>query len=234
MTLLLIALGLLPSFAWLIFYLREDLHPEPKRLILLTFIVGGLFAFIALIFQNIFSCLYVSALGLRCSRELTSGLITTVPAFIVTFASFEEVVKFAAAYIVVRRSRFFDEPVDAMIYTTTAALGFAAVENLGAVFQASSTAFIGGVLTLIILRLVGATLLHTISSATAGYYWSLSIREFGAKKFIFWGLIIATTLHALFNYLILKFGRVTYAIVFLIIAAFFVLNDFEKLKRRKL
>jgi len=46
------------------------------------------------------------------------------------------------------------------------------------------------------------------------------------------GFLIATVLHATFNYLILNLGDIAYTVVFLLIVGFFVLNDFEKLKVR--
>ena len=46
-----IILGLLPSFAWLNFFLKEDTHPEPKKLILQTFLLGAFLTVPALIIQ---------------------------------------------------------------------------------------------------------------------------------------------------------------------------------------
>ena len=48
MNLLIIILGLLPGFAWLLFYLKEDLHPEPKKMLAKVFLVGALSAIAAL------------------------------------------------------------------------------------------------------------------------------------------------------------------------------------------
>jgi RsiW-degrading membrane proteinase PrsW (M82 family) len=81
---------------------------------------------------------------------------------------------------------------------------------------------------------VGATLLHTLTSAVAGYYWAVSIRDFRATRFIFIGLLVATGLHAFFNYLIITWGNPLYTLVFVCFIAFFVLNDFEKLKPKVL
>jgi len=44
-------------------------------------------------------------------------------------------------------------------------------------------------------------------------------------------LLIATVLHAIFNYLIIKTGPATLAIVYVVFAALFLLGDFEKLKK---
>ena len=46
------------------------------------------------------------------------------------------------------------------------------------------------------------------------------------------GFLYAAVLHAVFNYLILNFGNITYTVVLLLIIGFFVLNDFDKLKMR--
>lgn len=223
MQLIAIILGLLPGFAWLFFYLQEDLHPEPKKLVALTFIAGAAFAFLALlaevflnqIIQNLgvakFSILYLLILGFT-----------------------EEALKFLAAKLVIGKSAALDEPVDAMIYVIVAALGFATVENLGALSLGApgQLALISDIFATASLRFVGATLLHSLTSAVLGYYWAMSIREFGARKPLAFGLILAAALHATFNYLIVIMGNAVYALMFIAIIGFFVLNDFEKLKRK--
>ncbi|MEK7077450.1 MAG: PrsW family glutamic-type intramembrane protease [Patescibacteria group bacterium] len=237
-----VLLGLLPSFAWLIFYLKEDSHPEPKRLIALTFLAGGLFAFFAFFAQLFLVRLLCGTSGLESSRpfECLSAadgrlpFFLTFPIFLAAFALLEEVVKFAAAYFSVHRSKAFNEPVDAMVYMVVAALGFAAVENLGIVNFGALPAGTPWSETFqtISMRFIGATLLHALSSAIVGYYWAASIRDFGLKRPLLWGLFLATALHAMFNYLILTYETATYTVVLLVVIGFFVLNDFEKLNRR--
>ncbi len=229
---LVIFLGFLPSFAWLFFYLKEeDYHPEPKQLILLTFVMGMLFALLALSVELGVACFHLSLRGNSCDDLHTATLTASLP-FILLFAFVEEIAKFGAAFFSVHKNPAFDEPVDAMIYTTVAALGFAAVENLGVLHQPDNSVFLGNVFAITSLRFVGATLLHTLASAFLGYYWAMSIREFGAARFIVIGLLMATGLHAIFNYLIITNSSLAYSLIFLIIAGFFLLNDFEKLKAR--
>ncbi|MEE8131505.1 MAG: PrsW family glutamic-type intramembrane protease [Candidatus Paceibacterota bacterium] len=212
MEFLIILLGLLPGFAWLIFFLKEDVHPEPKRMIAKVFFVGAIFTFIALGFEAIFQD-FARNLNIKDTSIFSFFGLSVI----------EEVFKFLAAYLVVRKSRFFDEPIDAMIYMIVAALGFSTVENLAVVFNIVSDA--GGVINIMILRFVGATLLHALVSGVVGFYW--------ARKKILKGLAIAAILHTVFNYLILIFSEaVIYPSVFLIIIAFFVFYDFERLKAR--
>jgi RsiW-degrading membrane proteinase PrsW (M82 family) len=217
-----IILGLLPGFAWLFFYLEEDVHPEPKRLIALTFVVGAAAAFLALAVEIFFNTAIrsISAEKLTFSYLLVLGLI-------------EEFIKFGAAYITVHKNPAFDEPVDAMIYMVVASLGFATVENLGAInSNPAQTALLGTVFATTSFRFIGATLLHSLTSALLGYYWAIGIRKMNAAKYIVIGLAVATVLHGIFNYLIMNYGNALYSVVFLLVVGFFVLADFEQLKRR--
>lgn len=216
---------MLPGLIWLAFYLREDLmHPEPRKLILYTFLGGGLVT------------VFVLQAQIFINRWLISAGYT--PYGFVSFlflGGIEEIFKFLAVYFIVSRRKEFDEPIDAMIYMIVAALGFATVENVASVLQANSFSFTApGPFETTILRFVGATLLHSLASGLVGYYWGKAIAkkgEFG--KLISKGLVLATLLHAIFNYLIIKSEPVALPLVFLMFVALFILNDFEKLKEQK-
>lgn len=227
-----IALAFLPSFAWLFFYLREESHPEPKPLIAMTFVMGFIFAFLALIVQLFMNCGVAG--GFRSCESSLNSAVRLTPILVIIFAFVEELFKFLAAYLVVHKNPAFNEPVDAMIYMVVAALGFGALENFGVLSSGSSnqTSLLTDIFHLTSLRFVGATLLHSLTSAVAGYYWALEIREFFRTRLIAWGILIATFLHVIFNYLIISYGNLIYAVAFLMIVAFFVIVDFEKLRSR--
>lgn len=234
-------LGLLPGFAWLVFYLSEDPHPEPKRLIVFTFVVGIAFGFFTIIIEQFFNGA-MSAAGIA---ELSVGSLLGL-------ALIEECMKFAAAFFAVGKSPELDEPIDAMIYTIVAALGFATLENIGALTNAAAaaastlaahsvsavspaiilTTLVASVFETASLRFVGATLLHSLASAIVGYHWALGIKHQRVWEYLPSGIIAATLLHATFNWLILNYADVGYAVLFLLIVGFFVLNDFEKLKAK--
>jgi len=228
-TFVVILLGLLPGFIWLLFYLHEDLHPEPKRLVALVFFAGIISAFAALFFERILNGV-VSASILTLASPITFGMLL----YLFALAAIEEAVKFGAAWFSVHKNAAFDEPVDAMFYMAVAALGFATVENLGALNLAAAggTPFLGGALATISTRFVGATLLHTLASGFVGYYWALGIREFKRSAFIPVGLALATLVHGIFNYLVIDYGNLIYMVAFIGIVGFFVISDFERLKRR--
>ncbi|MDO8601774.1 MAG: PrsW family intramembrane metalloprotease [bacterium] len=222
----LIGLGLAPSIIWLIFYLQEDRrHPEPIRLIFYAFLVGGIVTFFVLVMQIVLR----QYLG-------TIGISPRNPIELFLFSGIEEVMKFAAVYIFISRRRDFNEPMDAMVYMITVALGFAAVENIASLGQ-HQTSLITGIsglasIEVLALRFFGATLLHSLTAAVVGYHWGHALargKDIGLG--ITLGLGIAILLHAAFNYLILIEGPITWALSFVIFIGFFVIGDFERLKR---
>lgn len=219
--LILIAVAIFPALVWLVFFLREDIHPEPRKLITHTFMIGAFATAPALLLQ----------IGLKNIVDPSHVIV-----MLVGLALIEEVWKFLAAYYAINKSPFFDEPIDAMIYMVVAAAGFATVENvliaLGSVGTAHAPLLIDAT-NILLLRFVGATLLHILASATVGYYWARGRQKKLGGGLILQGLIIATIIHFAFNYLIATFQdtNLIYASIIPIVAAFFVLNDFEALKK---
>ena len=174
MIVLLLILGLLPGFAWLIFYVKEEeTHPEPKRLIILAFAAGIVFGLIAVVFGKRSSRTRRSVSASARSRSRRSSCSR----------SSKKPMKFAAAYLAIGKSRIARNPVDLMIYLIIAALGFATLENVGALAtfwlnaqtNGTSGAFAASFAEALSLRFVGATLLHSLTSGIVGYHWALGI-----------------------------------------------------------
>src|SRR3989344_3257640 len=160
--LILVTLGILPSLIWLFVYLRKDCHPEPKYLVIKTFLMGIIISPAAIQFQLLFVQL---AAKVTQSSPQTSGA-----GFFLWAAFVEELLKLMAVQWIVLKSPEFDEPVDAMVYMITAGLGFAAMENILALFRSVHEGFqIYDTLRMWTLRFVGATLLHTLAAALVGY-----------------------------------------------------------------
>ena len=210
-----IALGLSPGIVWLFFFLQEDRQrPEPKSLIFYTFVLGGAITFFVLQVQIVLNN-WLTGIGIVQWSSLS----------VFWLAATEEVAKFLIVYFAVRKMRAFDEAIDPMIYMIIAALGFASVENIASALKAVNN------FELITLRFVGATLLHSLSSGLVGYWWSLSIyHKRHHLSDIMIGLFCAIIFHSVFNFFVIKWGPGIYVTLLLIFIAFFVLNDFEKLK----
>lgn len=228
---LLVTAGLAPSLIWLSFYLRRDCHPEPKYLIIKAFLMGVIISPLAVAFQWSFS-------------ELKNILPYEIfnqndPIFFAWSALVEEFLKFFAVYLVVIRSPEFDEPVDGMIYMISAALGFAAIENILTMFNLVPEGIDIAFKTLA-LRFVGATLLHALASGLIGYFLAMAwfFREH-KKKLIAFGIILATLFHMAFNMLISSAQTsanptigLVYTTFLLITLAFLVSILFDKIKER--
>jgi len=229
----LVVLGFVPSIIWLVFYLRKDCHPEPKYLIIKTFLMGIIISPAAIQFQ----LLFVTLLAYFTHSKAQAG----GPGFFLWAAFVEEVVKFLAVQWIVLRSPEFDEPVDAMVYMITAALGFAAMENILALFRSvHDGAALYDTLRMWTLRFVGATLLHTLASGLLGYFLAMSW-FFGPhrKKLLMVGIIIATLFHFTFNILLTVNVQnssdprpLWYTTGLLLFMAFLVSVLFDKIKER--
>lgn len=188
-------LASLPSLIWLAYYLRKDKHPEPNRMILKIFFLGALMVPVAGLLEHGFS------LGL--GRIPFLGKLTVL---IIGFALIEEALKWIVVKFGILKNSAFDEPVDAMIYLIIAALGFAAAENIYLLIQAFPiTMPIGSVLEFIVARFLGATFLHALASGIFGYFLAASLLiKSGIRKILIWGgLLGATILHSVFNYIII-------------------------------
>ncbi len=210
--------GILPALVWLTFWLWEDKkHPEPKGLILKTFLLGAL------------SVLLVIPLQKGVEEMFPHLLLLSV----FLWALIEEVFKFLAGYWGGLRSLEDNEPVDPIIYMVTSALGFVAFENtlfiLGPIMgQDVTQSIITGN-----LRFMGASLLHVVSSGFVGALISLNFyNPSKRKRFILIGLAIATAFHFLFNFLILKWetGGMALAFIMVWIGVVALLWTFERIK----
>jgi len=202
-------LGFFLSAIWLVFFLLEDKQkPEPKIAITKTFILGMASALVAAGISKAF--LYIApALGVLDYSVMSIGV----------HALIEELVKFLAVFIFISQTRHFDEPIDRIIYMITAALGFAVVENFFFIMGAASLAEI---IKISVLRFIGATLMHSLSSGILGSMW--------AKGRLLLGIALATIIHIIFNLLILDFGPKFYPTVFLVFVAFVLFYEFDRIK----
>jgi RsiW-degrading membrane proteinase PrsW (M82 family) len=219
-------LAILPSFIWLLFFLRKDVHPESNRMVLKIFFYGMLSALPAILLEMGFSE-GLEKLNFSYSWFLFLNVFIGV-------AFFEEFLKYLVVRGKVFKSPEFDEPPDIMLYMIIAALGFAAFENILILFS-SSSAF--EAISTTIFRFLGATFLHALCSGTLGYFIALS---FYNKKmrwpFLVSGLIMAVSLHGLYNFSIIEIeDNLKFLIPALILfgLAIFTAIGFKRLKKIK-
>ena len=187
-----LASGIIPSLVWLFFWTREDEHqPEPRSLLAACFICGMLAVLIAIPLEK-----YVA--GLVSSQVYQYSM----------WAVIEEVLKFVVVVAVALQTKWNDEPIDAMVYIISVALGFAALENTLFILGALSN---GNLLSGIVtgsLRFFGATLVHVVSSAAIGFGLGLTFYRGYVSKAValFIGLAAAVGIHLAFNLAIVGSG----------------------------
>lgn len=197
---IIIILGILPSFIWLLFFLRHDVHPEPKSMILKVFFAGAVIAPIAALAGTGFQELLL---------DLNFSSSSTVFFLIYIFLGvgvIEEVLKYSVVRLLVLSHHEFDEPVDAMLYMIISGLGFAALENI--LIFLSQTILgrnFGDTLSLLIYRFLTATFLHALCSALIGYFLALSICETRHQfKLVSTGLFFGALFHGLYDLAVIK------------------------------
>ncbi|MEX0932319.1 MAG: PrsW family glutamic-type intramembrane protease [Parcubacteria group bacterium] len=212
--------GVLPALLWLAFWLHEDKkRPEPRGLLIRTFILGMCSVVLVLPFQKLVQTSFPEALVL---------------AFLF-WAILEEGFKYIAAWIGGLRTRDDDEPIDNVIYLITAALGFTALEN--ALFIANPLLeldFLGGLITGN-MRFIGASVLHVVASGIVGVALALSFYKKKSVRLL-WalgGLILAILYHLAFN-LIINFhpeGSTSLALILAWVGAVGLMLAFERVKK---
>jgi len=229
-TIIAFTFAFLPSLTWLLFYLREDPHPEPPRWLWLAFVVGIGAAPVSFYLEK--WLLKLSSLALQMPEiSISEGILF----MLFGVALIEELVKFIGARLLLARNPVFDEPVDAMIYMVTIALGFAALENILVLNNAAHHMSLSRMAQTLTLRFIGANFLHTLASGLIGYYWARGIVEGNVGRRLLVGIPLAVALHAAFNILIIKLGPLYFLAtsVLLFIAGLAVLRNFEVLKQLK-
>jgi RsiW-degrading membrane proteinase PrsW (M82 family) len=221
-------LAFLPPVFWLLFYLREDRHPEPKHLLLMAFLGGMASAAFAVVVE-------ILALGKNGALALDNAAFPGAFVVFLIIGLIEEYVKYLPVKLLIEKRVAFDEPVDAMIYMMTSALGFAALENALFLLPVLRHNVSLG-LEIATNRFLGANLLHALSSGIVGFFLARAWFHPHRRHFVALGIIIATLLHTLFNTLILVKDGIAqgtwYLILLLCMMAVMVFIDFERLKKK--
>ena len=221
--------GILPIALWLIFFLRQDIKkPEPLRWIGMLFLLGMAITPFVWFLENYFIDLL--------QIDINVVLPFFVSAFIyLVIAGIEELAKFFSAALFLRKNKYFDEAIDAMIYLIVLGLGFGVVENILISYQEiSSGGHFLSTFQITTLRFIGANLLHALSCGLIGFFWALKLVT-GKKRYLGIGLTLGILLHWVFNIAIINLGGDAVFLVSLILflAGIVVLWAFDILKQIK-
>jgi RsiW-degrading membrane proteinase PrsW (M82 family) len=192
-----IILAIVPALLFVWYYYKQDKQkPEPKGLIIKTFILGVIITLPVIIVE-----LIVNAF---------EGFFGWLPLLYPLFRAFvvaalcEEVFKLLIVKIYVYNKFDFDEMMDGIVYTIVASLGFACMENILYVMD-------GGI-PVAILRAFTAVPMHALASGMMGYY--IGKAKFASTKheersLIYRGLWIAILIHGFYDFFLFSMPVLT-------------------------
>lgn len=190
MVVIALAGSFIPSVFWLLFWSRRDRFcPEPRLHLFSAFIFGGLAALFTLPTQSLVATVF----GVGSALAM------------ILFVSIEEYAKYLGAWFSsIQGNPYYNERIDPIIYLSTTALGFAALENVLYFLQYLNSFNLdiatveGG------KRIIGATILHMVTTGIVGVCMSIVFFKSKIAKIIGlgFGLLLAIGVHLAFNYLV--------------------------------
>lgn len=191
--------GIVPTFVWLIFWLRQFKdHPEPRGMIFLSFLIGIACVPIVIPLQH-----------------LAHDYYGTWEWFVFIAAGLEEIIKYGLLRLIVVRPSYIDDPVDYALYLIPGALGFAALENTLYLLTALTEKGGGQILALITgnFRFLGSTVVHAVCAALLALWLGMAYEKgenYRPKPHLLLaGLASAIALHGAFNYFIISENKLT-------------------------
>lgn len=201
----LLVFALVPSLIWLLYFLREDENPEPKKVLFFAFLGGGVATAVSYFAQ------------VEAMTSFTFFLSLTIPVLLI-FAFVEEFFKYLAFLLTAKRTNEVDEPVDFVIYMITIALGFVAVENGIYLFVLETVVDMAH---LTFFRFLTATLLHALASGILGVFLYVASKKIN-KIFTILGLLTATLIHGIYNIVIFALVDENYIAPMIMFVAIFL------------
>lgn len=189
-TLKLLYLGIGPGIAIAVYiYYSDKWDPEPKALVVQSFIFGGLAVFPSIFFEEVYETLF----GLRRIWDEGGQLSLGQNIFyaFIGVAMVEELCKYFFLKGFIYDNREFNEPFDGIIYGGMVGCGFATLENIMYVFELGYE--VG------ILRLLTAVPSHAFEGMVLGYFVGRAKFCPWPEKYFAQGLTLVIILHGAYN-----------------------------------
>ena len=113
-------------------YLKDKYEKEPKRLLIISFLLG---AIVSIIITTLLYGIFKLALPLTNSLSVFQQFVQAF--FVVGFS--EELSKYLIVLFFAQRNKAFNEPFDGIVYAVMVSMGFAATENIMYVMDSGAT-----------------------------------------------------------------------------------------------
>ena len=203
---------IIPAIVLVYIFYTFDKFPEPKKYIIITFILGIVIAFPAG-YLNVFADNYLNESIDNNSPYLFLKILIPGPVI-------EELLKYFILVFYCLRLSAFDEPMDGLVYGSTAALGFAMIENFQYVYNASD--FNSSWQDVAWVRAFLTIPMHGSTGVILGFF--LSYYYFYKKQIFFYiGPLVAILIHFLYN-----FGYFKIMVIISLIIIFFMFRHLRK------
>ena len=184
-------LALLPAVFIAYYIYQKDLYPEDRKEVIVTFLLGSsIVMFLHLLIPLVESFSYFFYSDVARSAYFSFFRAATL----------EEVMKFLVLYLYSYKLSNFSEPMDAVVFSTAASLGFAAVENIDYVMNAIDdyAAF-----NLALMRAFSAVPLHAFCVVVMGIFFGKAIfSPKNNKHYLFLSLAAPIFIHGLYNFML--------------------------------
>ena len=191
MSLYLLALAIAPGIAICFYiYFKDKYEKEPIRLLVISFILGVL---------SVLPTLLLSSLGTYFFgfEPTISNLVFSLISCVIGIGLVEEFSKFIFVRYYAYKKDDFNEPFDGIVYCVMVSMGFATLENI--LYVAASGASTGW------LRMFTAVPMHAVFAIVMGYYLGVQ-RSFGVKTAALQGLLLASLLHGVYDFVLIYPG----------------------------
>lgn len=189
MNILLILIAILPGLLIAIYiYFMDKYEREGSLALLLCFILGMIITIPGLALQT-----WVDNMG----YSEHGSLLWTLFFSMVVIGLSEELLKFGALLAYPFRSKFFNEPMDGIVYCVMIGMGFATLENI---LYATRYG-----MEVTVVRAFTAVPAHAVFAIIMGYYAGLAkFNPIKRNQLLLIGFTIATFIHGLYDFFILQ------------------------------
>lgn len=166
-------------------YLKDKYEKEPKRLLIISFLLG---AIVSIIITTLLYGLFDVAVPLTNEESVIQQFVQAF--FVVGFT--EELSKYIIVLFFAQRHKEFNEPFDGIVYAVMVSMGFAATENIFYVLE-------NGVPTAV-LRAFTAIPAHATFGILMGYFMGKAKFSNNKIKLNLMGLGLAILFHGAYDF----------------------------------
>ena len=215
---------ILPSLAILFYFIYSDKFKEPRKIIIITFLLGVLITIPAGYLNH-----YVME-----SFENNSNVNNALIGGFFAGGLVEESLKFLVFYFYVLKEKAFNEPMDAIVYGVVVSLGFATLENYDYVFRIAEE-YEMSPLDMAIGRAYTAVPMHALCGVIMGFYFGMYAFVSGGKNLSL-ALIVPYIFHGTYNFLC-AFPPYYIFVIFILLVFSYLLHknvkETQRLKKRE-